>query len=206
MTRLAIPIACASASLAFLSSLIPILTGEVDWRQATTFTLTSPFPGWFGDLTSVMAGLYLIGFAAPAFEAAACHVGETIDPNRNVPRAMLASAAMAGVYFIVLPVVWLGVLGPAQLGKDLALGARADLRAAARQLRQGGRDLVHHPQHVPRNDAAVGRRGAHAVAAERGRAVAALPRMALDHGLPLDGHASDRRHGDHLPDRAIRSG
>ena len=34
---------------------------------------------------------------------------------------MLASAAMAGVYFIVLPVVWLGVLGPEQLGKDLAL-------------------------------------------------------------------------------------
>jgi hypothetical protein len=41
----------ASASLAFLSSLIPILTGQVDWRLATTFTLTSPFPGWFGDVT-----------------------------------------------------------------------------------------------------------------------------------------------------------
>ena len=121
VTRLAIPIAVASASLAFFSSLIPILTGEVDWTQATTFKLTSPFPGWFGDLTSVAAGLYLIGFAAPAFEAAACHVGETIDPNRNVPRAMLASAAMAGIYFVVLPVVWLGVLGPAELGKDLAL-------------------------------------------------------------------------------------
>jgi diguanylate cyclase (GGDEF)-like protein len=121
VTRLAIPIAGASALLAFLSSLIPILTGEVDWRQATTFTLTSPFPGWFGDVTSVMAGLYLIGFAAPAFEAAACHVGETVDPNRNVPRAMLASAAMAGVYFVVLPIVWLGIIGPEQLGKDLAL-------------------------------------------------------------------------------------
>ncbi len=121
VTRSIIPIAGLSASLAFLSSLIPILAGDVDWRQATTFTLTSPFPGWFGDVTSVMAGLYLIGFAAPAFEAAACHVGETIDPNRNVPRAMFASAAMSGVYFIVLPIVWLGVLGPEQLGKDLAL-------------------------------------------------------------------------------------
>jgi len=121
VTRLAIPIATASATLAFLSSLIPILAAEVDWRQATTFTLTSPFPGWFGNVTSVMAGLYLIGFAAPAFEAAACHAGETINPNRNVPRAMLASAAMAGVYFIALPVVWLGVLGSDRLGKDLAL-------------------------------------------------------------------------------------
>jgi hypothetical protein len=37
---------------------------------------------------------------------------------------MVASAAMAGIYFIVLPVVWLGVLGPEQLGKDLALVLR----------------------------------------------------------------------------------
>ena len=68
-----------------------------------------------------MAGLYLIGFAAPAFEAAACHVGETIDPNRNVPRAMFASGAMASIYFIALPIVWLGLLGPEDLGKDLML-------------------------------------------------------------------------------------
>ena len=121
VTRLMIPVAGASALLALVSSLVPIIAGHVDWHQATNFKLTSPFAGWFGDLTSVMAGLYLIGFAAPAFEAATCHVGETIDPNRNVPRAMLASAAMAGVYFIIVPVVWLGVLGPEPLGKDLAV-------------------------------------------------------------------------------------
>jgi diguanylate cyclase (GGDEF)-like protein len=121
VTRLMIPIAGVSALLALLSTLVPIMTGHVDWHQATDFHLTSPFSGWFGDITSVMAGLYLIGFAAPAFEAATCHVGETIDPNRNVPRAMLASAAMAGLYFIVIPVVWLGVLGPEPLGKDLAV-------------------------------------------------------------------------------------
>ncbi len=121
VARLAIPVAAASASLAFVSSLAPILTGKVDWTQSFDFHLTTPFEGWFGDLTAVMAGLYLIGFAAPAFEAAACHVGETVDPNRNVPRAMLASAAMAGVYFIVLPLVWLGVLGPEPLGQDLAI-------------------------------------------------------------------------------------
>ena len=119
--RLAIPIAAMSAALAFISSLAPVLAGKVDWQQACTFHLTLPFPGWFGALTSAMAGLYLIGFAAPAFEAATCHVGETIDPEKNVPRAMLASALMAAVYFIVLPVVWLGVLGPEELGKDLML-------------------------------------------------------------------------------------
>ena len=67
-----------------------------------------------------MAGLYLIGFAAPAFEAATCHVGETINPARNVPRAVFGSAAMATVFFVLLPVVWLGVLGPLPLMGDLA--------------------------------------------------------------------------------------
>ncbi len=120
VARLAMPIATASASLAFISGLAPMLAGDVNWQQAFDYHLTTPFEGFFGQLTAVMAGLYLIGFAAPAFEAAACHVGETKDPNRNVPRAMFASAAMAGVYFIVLPIVWLGVLGPDTLGYGLA--------------------------------------------------------------------------------------
>jgi PAS domain S-box-containing protein len=66
-----------------------------------------------------MAGLYLIGFAAPAFEAATCHVGETIDPVRNVPRAVFGSAAMAAIFFVILPIVWLGTLGPLALCDDL---------------------------------------------------------------------------------------
>ncbi len=119
--RFAIPIASMSALLAFISSLAPILSGTVDWHRAFDFHLTLPFPGWFGALTSAMAGLYLIGFAAPAFEAATCHVGETINPEKNVPRAMLASALMASVYFLVLPLIWLGALGSEELGKDLML-------------------------------------------------------------------------------------
>jgi len=118
--RMAMPIAIASATLAFLSATIPVFTGKTDWHQAFTFHLTVPFPGLFGAVTSVMAGLYLIGFAAPAFEQAACHVGETINPNKNVPRAMFASAGMASLYFIVLPIIWLGALGPEALGQDLA--------------------------------------------------------------------------------------
>ena len=121
VTRLAVPVASASALLAFVSGLAPIAAGQVDWRLATTFQLTTPFSGWFGQLTSLMAGLYLIGFAAPAFEAAACHVGETINPTKAVPRAMLASGLLAGLYFGVLPMVWLGTLGSEPLGKDLAL-------------------------------------------------------------------------------------
>ncbi|MFM9968402.1 MAG: amino acid permease [Burkholderiales bacterium] len=119
--RFSMPIATASALLAFASAVIPVYSGSVDWQQAFTFKLTVPFDGWFGELTSIMAGLYLIGFAAPAFEQAACHVGETINPNKNVPRAMFASAALASLYFIALPIIWLGTLGPEPMARELAL-------------------------------------------------------------------------------------
>lgn len=115
------PIAIASAGLAFISMIAPIVSGQVNWTKAVDFHLTTPFPGWFGSMTSLMAGLYLIGFGAPAFEAATCHVGETIDPNRNVPRAVLASAVMAAVYFAFLPIVWFGALGGQAMGQDLGL-------------------------------------------------------------------------------------
>src|SRR5579862_3994276 len=115
------PIAVASAALAFVSMIAPVASGGWDWTQIRDISLSVPFPGWFGAVTSLMAGLYLIGFGAPAFEAAACHVGETVDPERNVPRAMLASGVMAAVYFAFLPTVWLGTLGPEALGQDLGV-------------------------------------------------------------------------------------
>src|SRR6266849_5295344 len=117
VTRIAVPIATASAGLAVISAVAPL--GGLNWHRATTFHLSQPFPGAWGAVTSAMAGLYLIGFAAPAFEAAACHVGETVRWSRNVPRAMFASAAMATLYFAILPVVWLGVLGSGPLHHDL---------------------------------------------------------------------------------------
>src|SRR4029078_10005464 len=57
VTRFAVPIASVSALLAFVSGLAPIAAGEVDWRLATTFELTTPFRVWCGQLTSLMAGL-----------------------------------------------------------------------------------------------------------------------------------------------------
>ena len=119
VTRLAIPIATASAGLAFVSMIAPVLSGSPDWQQAASFHLATPFSGVFGGVTSVMAGLYLIGFGAPAFEAALCHVAETRRPGRNVPRAVFASGAMAAVYFAVLPVIWLCAIGADPLGGDL---------------------------------------------------------------------------------------
>ena len=119
--------AIGSALLAFASGIIPVFAGTVDWHTATTWNLTTPFAGVFGGVTSAMAGLYLIGFAAPAFEAATCHVGETRDPARNVPRAVFASGAMASVYFVALPVIWLGVFGADGLNVDLGADLAKDL-------------------------------------------------------------------------------
>ena len=123
-TRLAAPMACVSAALALLATVIPVWAHKVDWHRATSFHLVSPFHGVFGALTSAMAGLYLIGFAAPAFEAAACHIGEMRDPDRDHPRAMWVSAGVACIYFVAIPVIWLGLFGPKPLEGDLvsALG------------------------------------------------------------------------------------
>ena len=116
--RCAVPLAFISAGLALISALAPVLAGKVDWQQAATFNLTLPFPGWFGALSGAMAGLYLVGFAAPAFEAATGHVGETLRPEKNVPRAVLAGGLMASVYLVILPLIWLGTLGPDALGRE----------------------------------------------------------------------------------------
>ena len=159
--------------LALISALAPIAAGQVDWQQATTFHLTVPFAGWFGELTGFMAGLYLIGFAAPAFEAAACHVGETIDPNKNVPRAMLASAVDGVDLFHRAAGRVAGRAGSRAIGQGPHAGTGADVRAGVRQLRQGRRHLVHDVQHVSRHAAAAGRCGAHDVATRRGRPAAA---------------------------------
>ena len=118
--RLAIPIAVAAGLLAAGSSLIPVFAGSVNWHQAADFHLTVPFGGMFGKLTSAMAGLYLVGFAAPAFEAAACHIGEMRDPTKDQPRAMWTAGVIASLYFVLMPMVWLGVFGPGPLQGDLA--------------------------------------------------------------------------------------
>ena len=122
--RVAKPIALAAFALALCTGLIPVYTGHVAWRRAVDFHLRSPFGGTFGHLTGVMAGLFLIGLAAPAFEAAACHVGEMRDPAVDHPRAVWFSGLAGSVFFVLIPVVWLGTLGAGPLEGSLvgALG------------------------------------------------------------------------------------
>ena len=164
--------------------------------RASIWSLRSP--GCSAISPAPWPGLYLIGFAAPAFEAAACHVGETVDPERNVPRAMLASGAMAAVYFVLLPVIWLGVLGPETLQQDLAQVLGPTFAPLLRQRRAGGRHRVHDAEHVPWDAAAAGRRVAHPHAAGRGRAAAAPARVAIPCRRALGGDAADRFAGHRI--------
>ena len=185
VTRFAIPVGLTAAFLALLSALIPIIAGTVDVAKATSFHLDTPFDGAFGVLTSAMAGLYLVGFAAPAFEAATCHVGEMRDPVRSLPRAVFASGAMAGSVLRRAPARLAGHDRDVGHGQRPWRVARADVRAAARGSRQVGRDLVHGLEHVHGHDAAARRRLAHPVAALRGRPAAALLGEALAPRRPV---------------------
>ena len=134
--RVAKPIALVAFVLALCSGLVPVFTGHVTGTGPSTSSSTSPSAGAFGHLTSVMAGLYLIGFAAPAFEAAACHIGEMRNAATNSPGPCGSAAAMACLFFVLLPVVWLGVLGPAARGEPRRR-TRPHLRPALRQPGQG---------------------------------------------------------------------
>ena len=141
--RLATPIAATSAGLAFVSAMAPVLSGHVNWVQASTFHLNVPFSGWFGSVTSLMAGLYLIGFAAPAFEAAACHVGETINPK---PQCAARDACQRpdgrGVFHHPANrVAWRARSRTAR--QKPCAGPRPHFCTVIRQLRQGSRDLLH---------------------------------------------------------------
>jgi diguanylate cyclase (GGDEF)-like protein len=112
VTRLVIPFAGIVAVLILLSILVPLCAGKVDPHRLTGFHLTVPFPGRFGVFTAVMWNWLFVSFTVPGMEIVACHVGETRNWRRNVPRAMLIAAIMTVVVCVILPLIWLGTLGP----------------------------------------------------------------------------------------------
>ena len=148
-----------------------------------------------------MAGLYLIGFAAPGLRGGRLPRRRDDRPGpERAPRDVRAARRWRRSTSSCCP--WSGSACSARRRSsgDLTHGARARRsRRCSAALRQGGGDLVHGAQHVPRHAAAAGRRGAHAVAARRGRPAAAHPRPAHPHRRAVGRDAADRRHGDRVP-------
>ena len=174
VTRFAIPVASAAALLALLSAVIPIFAGTVDYARAVSFSLDTPFDGFFGVVTSAMAGLYLVGFAAPAFEAADLPRRRDQGPRAQRPTRRLRQRCDGRAVLRRAAPGLARLRGPRRDGRRAHDDPRSHLRAAAGGRRQGGRHLVPDRQHVHGHDAAARRRRAHALAALRGRAAAAL--------------------------------
>jgi signal transduction histidine kinase/CheY-like chemotaxis protein/L-asparagine transporter-like permease len=110
--------------LVFAAVWSPIAAGMVHPWRLSKITLTTPFGGRFGQVSSVMAGLFQVGYAAPAIEGVLCYVGDARDPARSIRRALLAIVAVGAIFFIILPVTWYCALGTEGLsvGMDRALG------------------------------------------------------------------------------------
>ena len=167
VARLAIPIATATASLAFVSALAPMLAGDVNWTQAFDYHLTTPFEGWFGELTSVTG---LRGSRLP------CRRDRGSEPqraSRHVRRRRHGGSVFHRSPGGLARGAWSGAAWTRPRHS-----ARSHFRAALRQLRQGRGHLVHHVQHVPWHAAAARRRCPHSVPAQRRRAPSSLPIVA----------------------------
>ncbi len=121
ISRLIFPVVLLTFTLALLSCFVPIISGTVDWQTATDFDLHTPFEGWFGSLSSFMAGFLLVNFAVPSYEKFFCYANYVENPEKNIPRAVIVMCIMVGIYFILMPIVWLGSVGEIALTKDLSL-------------------------------------------------------------------------------------
>ena len=196
VARLAIPIAAGSATLAFLSALIPIFDrrgrlaagDHLSPDDAVRGLVRRPDVGDGRPLSDRLRRAGLRGRRLPRRR-----------DDRSQPRTCRApcspSAVMAGIYFIALPVVWLGVLGPEPLGTDLATVLGPTFAPLLGSFGKAAAIWFIMLNMFHGTHAAAGRRRAHAVAAQRRRAAAALPLAgASSDRLPVGGDAAHRRH------------
>jgi signal transduction histidine kinase/DNA-binding response OmpR family regulator/L-asparagine transporter-like permease len=116
---IAVMIALAVTGLACVSAIMPAAGGAFDFDRLIRVPLPVPFPGVFGQVTGVMAGVFLVGYAAPCLEAALCYVGKARQPARDTRRALSVVTGIGVVFFVALPVVWFGVLGAPGLSSPL---------------------------------------------------------------------------------------
>jgi signal transduction histidine kinase/DNA-binding response OmpR family regulator len=116
---ISILIALAVTGLAAASAIMPVAGGAFDFARLSSVPLPVPFPGVFGQVTGIMAGVFLVGYAAPCLEAALCYVGKSRRPARDTWLALSVVIGIGVVFFVVLPVVWFGVLGAPGLSAPL---------------------------------------------------------------------------------------
>ena len=109
--------------LVTIAIVVPSATGMLGTARLADFDLNIAFPGRFGQVSAVMAGLFQIGYAAPCFEAALAYVGEMKDPARNARKSLIAVMAVGAVFFVLLPAIWFFALGAGPLSRPVDVAA-----------------------------------------------------------------------------------
>ena len=132
LTRIMLALELITVSLIVLASLymlfVLVTKGGPQGQQPTSAALSLS-----GVTITALALASVIGFLSFAgFEGAAASGGESLNPQRSIPRAILGTALFAGVFFFVvsLIMVWAYGTSPAQLltlaNSDSVVGDAAD--------------------------------------------------------------------------------
>lgn len=123
MARIQFLLAVLSLGPILLLSIVPLLTGKVNWQNFLPF-LVEGTTSWFSQpaFTLLMGGLFISAWTTYAGEAAMCYVSEYRNPDKDTIRAVATSGLLAFVAYTLLPFVFLGVLGMSVL-KDPAMVA-----------------------------------------------------------------------------------
>jgi amino acid transporter len=112
MARLQFLIAVLSLVPILLLSVVPLLTGKVDWSHFVPFIPKDTQSWWSPEaFTLVMGGMFIAAWTTYACETSMCYVSEFRDPNKDTIRAVVSSGLLGLVAFTALPFVFLGVLG-----------------------------------------------------------------------------------------------
>jgi amino acid transporter len=102
----------------FVVCVIPLLQGSVHADNFQPFTPLATnngqvVPGVWdkGGWLLFLGGLFIAAWSAYAFETSVCYMSEFKNPGRDMPRAIIVSGVICIVAYIVIPVVFQGVLG-----------------------------------------------------------------------------------------------
>ena len=104
--RLQLVIALISIAVVFAFAVSVVLRGGVAGNSADAFN-----PSAGGGGSGILFGLVYACLAFTGFESAANLAEETDDPGRAIPRAMLGSVALVGVFYTVVMYAMLSAFG-----------------------------------------------------------------------------------------------
>lgn len=93
-----------------LVTFIPIFTGRINLSNFTPFV---PLSGsWnFGGWRLLIGGLFLAAWSTYAAETAVCYMSEMKNPAVDAPKAIIWSGLVCVALYVLVPVVFQGVLG-----------------------------------------------------------------------------------------------